>query len=336
MKLQSLATSRCVGRSRSGTNNRAFDVERCREIRERNAAMVGRLDGFVERPPPVSATPSVLGETAGGANGANVARKIVNEGQADEFHVREARVVDAAMLSHVRLGLQFLWDSYVCAHQASADPWEFSVEWLELRRLGVTCNDVRWLIRQGLVQHAYEVTGSKDDHRRFVPCPSLNLSKRTCLIMTEEGCRLSQQFAEAHGTERTAAAHGPVTVSFVSAAPANGNGNGNGKGNGVVELLVPKWDRDRRQLRLDARVIKEFKVPAPNQEIILGAFEEEHWPPKIDDPLPPKSGIVPQRRLHDTINSLNRRQRHRLLHFTADGLGRGVRWELLRKHNSRD
>ena len=52
---------------------------------------------------------------------------------------------------------------------------------------------------------------------------------------------------------------------------------------------------------------------------------------KIDDPLPRNPQIDPQRRLHDTINSLNRNQRHQLLHFGADGLGRGVRWELITK-----
>ena len=97
---------------------------------------------------------------------------------------------------------------------------------------------------------------------------------------------------------------------------------------GTVEVRRPKWDRDRRQLRLGTHIVKEFKVPATNQEIVLAVFEEEFWPPRIDDPLPRKSDIDPQRRLHDTINSLNRRQRHRLLHFSADGLGQSVRWEL--------
>jgi hypothetical protein len=54
----------------------------------------------------------------------------------------------------------------------------------------------------------------------------------------------------------------------------------------------------------------------------------EDWPAKIDDPLPRSPEIDPQRRLHDTINSLNRNQPRRLVHFGADGLGRGVRWRL--------
>ena len=93
----------------------------------------------------------------------------------------------------------------------------------------------------------------------------------------------------------------------------------------------PQWDSDLRQLRVGLSIVKEFKVPAMNQEIVLSVFEEEHWPPKIDDPLPRRSDIDPQRRLHDTINSLNRRQRHRLLHFSTDGRARGIRWALIEK-----
>ena len=69
-------------------------------------------------------------------------------------------------------------------------------------------------------------------------------------------------------------------------------------------------------------------MPAANQEIILAVFQEEDWPAKIDDPLPRSPEIDPQRRLHDTINSLNRNQRQRLVRSGADGLGRGVRWRL--------
>jgi hypothetical protein len=32
--------------------------------------------------------------------------------------------------------------------------------------------------------------------------------------------------------------------------------------------------------------------------------------------------------LHDTINTLNRHQKHLLVHFLGDGTGEGVRWEL--------
>jgi hypothetical protein len=77
---------------------------------------------------------------------------------------------------------------------------------------------------------------------------------------------------------------------------------------------------------LGGKLVKRFRVPSPNQERILAAFEEEGWPPRIDDPLPPHPEQEPKRRLRDTIKSLNRHQINRLLHLTGDGTGQGVRW----------
>jgi hypothetical protein len=74
--------------------------------------------------------------------------------------------------------------------------------------------------------------------------------------------------------------------------------------------------------------VKRFRQPAPSQETILATFEEEGWPPHIDDPLPPQPGQLPKQRLHETITNLNRHQQNRLLHFLGDGTGRGVCWQL--------
>jgi hypothetical protein len=93
--------------------------------------------------------------------------------------------------------------------------------------------------------------------------------------------------------------------------------------------LVPTWDPHRQQLRLGDKIVKEFKLPAPNQELILMAFEEEGWPVRIDDPLPPHSDQDPKQRLHSTLNALNRHQKNRLLRFCGDGRGQGIRWEVL-------
>jgi hypothetical protein len=65
------------------------------------------------------------------------------------------------------------------------------------------------------------------------------------------------------------------------------------------------------------------------QEAILMAFEEEHWPPRIDDPLPAHPDLLPKRRLHDTIKGLNRKQKNCLIRFMGDGTGEGIRWELI-------
>jgi len=90
----------------------------------------------------------------------------------------------------------------------------------------------------------------------------------------------------------------------------------------------PHYDKDRRELRLGEEVVKQFKQRAPNQEAVLLALQEDGWPPRIDDPQPPKDGLDAKRRLHDTINNLNRHQKTARIHFYADGRGEGVLWEL--------
>jgi hypothetical protein len=90
----------------------------------------------------------------------------------------------------------------------------------------------------------------------------------------------------------------------------------------------PNWDRRRRELRLGATLVKRFRRPAGNQELILSAFEEQVWPERIDDPLPRSLRVDPRHRLHETIKSLNHRVKAPLLHFGGDGTGQGVRWSL--------
>jgi hypothetical protein len=98
----------------------------------------------------------------------------------------------------------------------------------------------------------------------------------------------------------------------------------------LKKQVVPHWDEQRRQLMYDGVVVKEFRHPAGNQELILAVFEEEGWPPRIDDPLPPADEMDPTTRVRDTIRRLNRGQRHTRLRFRADGR-RGILWSLRRK-----
>ncbi len=57
------------------------------------------------------------------------------------------------------------------------------------------------------------------------------------------------------------------------------------------------------------------------------AFEEEGWPHRIYDPLPPKGETNPKIRLHETIKWLNRNRENPLLRFLGDGTGEGLCWE---------
>jgi hypothetical protein len=72
--------------------------------------------------------------------------------------------------------------------------------------------------------------------------------------------------------------------------------------------------------------LKRFGRPAPDVELILEALQEQNWIPFIDDPLPPKDGRDPKRRLHRAIQNFNLRLDLRLLRLRGDGTGTRVGW----------
>jgi len=91
--------------------------------------------------------------------------------------------------------------------------------------------------------------------------------------------------------------------------------------------VLPSWDSRTRILRMGEAVIKRFRVPAHNQELVLTVFEEEGWPNVIDDPLPQLAAVDPIRRLQATIRSLNRNRIAPSLRFFGNGSGGVVCWE---------
>jgi hypothetical protein len=95
----------------------------------------------------------------------------------------------------------------------------------------------------------------------------------------------------------------------------------------VAGPSMPRWDRVARVLFLGAREIKRYDCnPAKNQLYILNAFEEDGWPTSIKDPIPPKAGILPAKRLKDTIRSLNESISE--IRFYGTGDGETVGWEV--------
>jgi hypothetical protein len=144
---------------------------------------------------------------------------------------------------------------------------------------------------------------SRSRRRTFRALKDLALPKGTCFVLTEDG-------------EKALAAAATVEVAF----------DGAPDGSGSPPPAVPHWDGERRQLWWQGRLLKEFRAPAANQETVLAALEEEGWPGRIDDPLPPIPDVDPKARLHDTIKGLNRRHLHRAIVFRGDGCGLGVRW----------
>lgn len=98
----------------------------------------------------------------------------------------------------------------------------------------------------------------------------------------------------------------------------------------------PFYDVDLRRLSLGGVVLKRFSKPAENQEAILKVFDEEGWPPRIDDPLSGPT-LEPIKRLHDTLDALNKAIEKKAregtspcwLKFKTDGTGQGVVWQIV-------
>ena len=191
------------------------------------------------------------------------------------------------------------------------DLWDLAVELPELRQARMTHSDLRWLACKGYVEYANETTTPDDIGRQFQASAPLVFTASTCFVLTDAGLAVMRE-STARPVEVPAASR---HVSIVMPQEVN------------LATVVPKWDSLRRQLRVDRAIVKEFKLPSPNQEVILMAFEEECWSARIDDPLPPSPDIEPRRRLHDTIKALNRNQKQNLIRFMGDGSGEGIRWE---------
>ena len=206
--------------------------------------------------------------------------------------------------------LGMLLEAVRYAEQTSGDRWEFAVELEQLTSLGLTCNDFRWLVRKGFVEHQREITLENDDGRAFRPTGDLTFSKTTCFVLTDTGVSFAREFFLEGNAE----------------VVLDGNFFWIEKGFGG-KPSKPKWDQQRRELCIDKVTVKRFKWAAANQEAILNAFEEEGWPYRIDDPLPPHPEQDSKRRLSDTIKCLNRKQSNCLIRFRGDGSGEGVVWE---------
>lgn len=211
--------------------------------------------------------------------------------------------------------LHLLCEAWILARWAGQDVWQFAVEIDQLRALGLSHTDLRCLLCRGYLEHARERSTASTSVRIFQPLRTLILPPRTCFVLTARGWKAASEL----GTEKSA------------------NGVARAEGSMAVPCSLPKtprWDGEARQLWWEGYLLKEFRRPAVNQQLVLTALEEEGWPPRIDDPLPPTAGINPKVRLHDTIKTLNRHHLYRHIRFGGDGRGRGIHWFFLERDGS--
>jgi len=243
-----------------------------------------------------------------------IMKKLFERGE-DESQHQFPGPVRLRTTERYRHALLLLLDAHLASCEHSCDPWEFAIEIQSLRDVGLSDTDFRSLLKSAHLVHAREMTQIDELKRVFHPCASGTFSRRSCFVLSVSGVELAMQICG----EAPRMGEGLI-ISKLGTAPArNGIGDPSAK---------PRWDPDRRELLFEARLIKQFKVPAYNQQAILAAFDEEGWPIRIDDPLPPKEGKCPKERLHQAIKNLNRNQKEQLIRFAGDGSGTGVCWQV--------
>jgi hypothetical protein len=213
----------------------------------------------------------------------------------------------------IRAALALLQHALDCAENAQAPPWDFALEIGQLYAAGLTITDLRWMVVKEFVEHGDETSVHGNEHRSFTPSRGLNFLPTTCVLLTIKGA--------AFAARQNAASRDEIL-------------GANGKSHPEASLK-PQWDAARRELSFGGRMVKRFHVPARNQELILSAFQEEHWPESIDDPLADHIDIDPKTRLNDAIYRLNHKQQACLIRFHVNGHGSSVHWSLCARQATR-
>ncbi len=214
----------------------------------------------------------------------------------------------------MRLALALLAKADGYARRTGGLREQFAVEIEELLACGATRSDLRWLVVNGYAEHYAEITRSSDPVRKFRKQPNTRFGKSACFALTTAGEALA-------GTLPNQTAETP-SFSWGRITPAAAAGSLS-----AHKPTCPQWDPMHRLLSVDGQIVKRFRLTAPNQELVLTVFQEEGWPSRIDDPLPPRVGLLAKIRLRDTIKFLNLNLDPALIHFRGDGTGAGIIWE---------
>lgn len=204
-------------------------------------------------------------------------------------------------------GLGLLVQGRQYAARCQRPHWDFAVDLYELWAAGLTSADLRLLLLQGHVASATEVRSSASGRRRFRRHHGLRFTASTCFVLTDAG-----------------AAHAERVLGFVAEWGSAGYGSPGPVG--LTPAERPRWEAATRTLYVGGCVVKRLRQPASVQELILASFEEEGWPERLDDPLPPRPELDPRARLQDAIRNLNRALACPVLRFGGDGTGTGILW----------
>ena len=206
--------------------------------------------------------------------------------------------------------LQLLYEGYYYADEFGRDLWDFAVNLRSLWAVGVTDNDLRWLLLCGHIDHRIEHIWPEGSRRVFHRVRNLGFHQLSCFVLTKHGIDLAREILEEN--KSTKLSNGQLI--------AHSSVENRGRTN------RPYWDNACHTLFVRGKALKHFKFEAPNQEAVLRAFQQHHWQRCVAVTLPQDPGVSLKARLHDTIKNLNRELRPHL-RFRQEGSGSRVSWE---------
>ena len=222
-----------------------------------------------------------------------------------------------------------LRQAYDAAFACGRDVWDFSVELSQMQKIGVETHVLRTLICKSWIIHRKETTPTDQNQRSFEEVDGLALSEQSCFVISKQGYEIANSNEmNQPKVEETSSMSSHHSKPLSQTVENEVETSQLGASSRPHQPLKPVWDRERRELRLGKIVVKRFKWPAENQELVLDAFEDLGWPPRISNPLAAHPSICPKRRLHDTLKCLNRKQVNELVKFRGDGTGLGVLLEV--------
>ncbi|MEI8211023.1 MAG: hypothetical protein WCI02_02665 [Planctomycetota bacterium] len=226
--------------------------------------------------------------------------------------IQSANPLQVWLRERLSRGCNLLFAAYEYSQTCRCDRCQLAITLEELFSAGIDCADCRWMVVEGIIEHFTETTYPGDKTRSFRQGDAL-LTKQSAFMLTQYGVQFIRcEFQLPVVPEQ------PQLVLRQPDPPLVPP---------LEEDPIPNWDASRHELWFDGRLIKQYRIPSANQTTILAAFEEDGWPPRIDDPLPFHCDIDSRRRLNDTIRNLNRSRIHPILRFAGDGSGEGILWE---------
>jgi hypothetical protein len=195
--------------------------------------------------------------------------------------------------SGIHQAMHLLAEAQRRAFTQGCPPWHRAIAWLKLRRAGLTAAGLLWLVSNGFVDHAEYPR----DGEAVPPDGSadlLTITRSTRLVLTGPG----RKFLDG------------CTLQPEDELPP----------------VVPYWNQSLRRLHFGPHLVKVFKQPAPVQDLVFRAFEEDGWAARIDSPLTPGPDQDPKEHLSDTVEHLNRARKQRFIQFGGDGCEEGIVW----------